>query len=176
MAKLCLTLVTPWTAAHQAPLSIGFCRQTYWSGVTQSILIIQRLVSVKNALTAGHSKKILWIFYYSSLFFLKPIRSWLPNVMWTSFLHYELGDRFLTSLIFVSVCIVQIALNILISSFSAPDPIQEHILYEIFPMSSLVYFIHVLIKTEISVPEHNKNFPPSFSLAMKSQWSPSFPW
>ena len=103
MAKLCLTLVTPWTAAHQVPLSIGFCRQTYWSGVTQSILIIQRLVSVKNALTAGHSKKILWIFYYSSLFFFfKPIRSWLPNVMWTSFLHYELGDRFLTSLIFVS--------------------------------------------------------------------------
>ena len=35
-------------------------------------------------------------------FFFKPIRSWLPNVMWTSFLHYELGDRFLTSLIFVS--------------------------------------------------------------------------
>ena len=26
-------LVTPWTAAHQAPLSIGFSRQEYWSGV-----------------------------------------------------------------------------------------------------------------------------------------------
>ena len=25
-------LVTPWTAAHQAPLSIGFSRQEYWSG------------------------------------------------------------------------------------------------------------------------------------------------
>ena len=25
--------VTPWTAAHQAPLSMGFCRQEYWSGV-----------------------------------------------------------------------------------------------------------------------------------------------
>ena len=24
---------TPWTAAHQAPLSIGFSRQEYWSGV-----------------------------------------------------------------------------------------------------------------------------------------------
>ena len=26
-------LETPWTAAHQAPLSMGFSRQKYWSGV-----------------------------------------------------------------------------------------------------------------------------------------------
>ena len=26
-------LTTPWTAAHQAPLSVGFSRQEYWSGV-----------------------------------------------------------------------------------------------------------------------------------------------
>ena len=25
--------VTPWTAAHQAPLSVGFFRQEYWSGL-----------------------------------------------------------------------------------------------------------------------------------------------
>ena len=24
---------TPWTSAHQAPLSMGFSRQEYWSGV-----------------------------------------------------------------------------------------------------------------------------------------------
>ena len=24
---------TPWTAAHQAPLSMGFPRQEYWSGL-----------------------------------------------------------------------------------------------------------------------------------------------
>ena len=28
--RLC---ATPWTAAHQAPLSMGFSRQEYWSGV-----------------------------------------------------------------------------------------------------------------------------------------------
>ena len=33
VSKSCLTLVTPWTAACQAPLSIGFPRQEYWSGV-----------------------------------------------------------------------------------------------------------------------------------------------
>ena len=31
VAKLCLTLVTPWTIACQAPLSLGFSRQDYWS-------------------------------------------------------------------------------------------------------------------------------------------------
>ena len=31
VAKLCLTLVTPWTVACQAPLSMGFPRQEYWS-------------------------------------------------------------------------------------------------------------------------------------------------
>ena len=27
------TFVTPWTVAHQAPLSTGFPRQEYWSGL-----------------------------------------------------------------------------------------------------------------------------------------------
>ena len=30
-AKSCLTLVTPWTIACQAPLSMEFPRQEYWS-------------------------------------------------------------------------------------------------------------------------------------------------
>ena len=29
----CLTLCDPWTVAHQAPLSMGFFRQEYWSGL-----------------------------------------------------------------------------------------------------------------------------------------------
>ena len=31
VTQLCLTLATPWTVAHQAPLSMGFSRQEYWS-------------------------------------------------------------------------------------------------------------------------------------------------
>ena len=31
--KLCPTLMTPWTVAHRGPLSMGFSRQEYWSGV-----------------------------------------------------------------------------------------------------------------------------------------------
>ena len=31
--QLCPTLVTPWTVASQAPLSMGFSRHEYWRGV-----------------------------------------------------------------------------------------------------------------------------------------------
>ena len=31
VTKSCPTLVTPWTGAHQAPVSMRFSRQEYWS-------------------------------------------------------------------------------------------------------------------------------------------------
>ena len=43
--------VTPWTAAHQAPPSMGFSRQEYWSGVPFFPLEILYFLNVK---------KILW--------------------------------------------------------------------------------------------------------------------
>ena len=39
VAQSCPTLATPWTAAHQAPPSMGFSRQEYWSGVPLPSLI-----------------------------------------------------------------------------------------------------------------------------------------
>ena len=33
VVQSCPTLATPWTAAYQAPSSMGFSRQKYWSGV-----------------------------------------------------------------------------------------------------------------------------------------------
>ena len=33
VAQSCPTLWTPWTVAHQAPLSMGFSRREYWSGL-----------------------------------------------------------------------------------------------------------------------------------------------
>ena len=33
---------TPWTVAYQAPLSMGFSRQEYWSGLS-FLLLIQKL-------------------------------------------------------------------------------------------------------------------------------------
>ena len=36
VTQLCLTLVTPWTVACQAPLSMEFSRQEHWSGLSFS--------------------------------------------------------------------------------------------------------------------------------------------
>ena len=33
VAQLCPTLCNPWTVNPQAPLSMGFSRQEYWSGL-----------------------------------------------------------------------------------------------------------------------------------------------
>ena len=33
VAQSCPILATPWTAAYQAPPSMGFSKQEYWSGV-----------------------------------------------------------------------------------------------------------------------------------------------
>ena len=33
VTQSCLTLATPWTADYQAPPSMGFSREKYWSGV-----------------------------------------------------------------------------------------------------------------------------------------------
>jgi len=33
VAQSCPTLVTPWTVAHQGPLSMGFSRKKNWSGL-----------------------------------------------------------------------------------------------------------------------------------------------
>jgi len=40
VAQSCPTLATPWTAAHQAPPSVGFSRQKYWRGVPLPYLLI----------------------------------------------------------------------------------------------------------------------------------------
>ena len=34
VAKSRLTLTTPWIVTYQAPLSMGFARQEYWSGLS----------------------------------------------------------------------------------------------------------------------------------------------
>ena len=40
-------LVTPWTAAYQAPLSMGFSRQEYWSGLPLPSPIMEYYSSIK---------------------------------------------------------------------------------------------------------------------------------
>ena len=46
VAQSCPTLGTPWTAAYQAPLSVGFSRQEYWSGVPLPSLLFILVLNI----------------------------------------------------------------------------------------------------------------------------------
>ena len=48
---------TPWTAAHQAPPSMGFSRQEYWSGVPLPSLLIYARYPVTKHHTLGDVKR-----------------------------------------------------------------------------------------------------------------------
>ena len=67
--RLC---VTPWTAAYQAPPSMGFSRQEYWSGVPSNL----DWETIKKYFTSNQEKKPLWSLNYMDWLFklIKEIR------------------------------------------------------------------------------------------------------
>ena len=72
-------LATPWTAAHQAPPSMGFSRQEYWSGVPlpspghQPYFSVKLTLSLKNNnnknKALGICRKIIRVLTVASLEF-----------------------------------------------------------------------------------------------------------
>ena len=65
---------TPWTAAYQAPPSMGFSRQEYWSGVPSPSLV--PLWETHNQLE--HYQLLILAFYIFSFVF-----SFLPMTLWS---------------------------------------------------------------------------------------------
>ena len=68
-------LATPWTAAYQAPPSMGFSRQEYWSGLplpsplrSKSLHIYLRNVAFLSVLNCGFSGFILHSLTISALY------------------------------------------------------------------------------------------------------------
>ena len=59
VTQSCPTLATPWTAAYQAPLSMGFSRQEYWRGVP--------LPSPKHCIAHSYIKTMLRVLAFTSL-------------------------------------------------------------------------------------------------------------
>ena len=68
-------LATPWTAAYQAPLSMGFSRQEYWSGVPlpspgippTSLVIVPLIQSSRQCSQACKAIKTIRIYQDDSL-------------------------------------------------------------------------------------------------------------
>ena len=58
--------VTPWTAAHHAPLSIQFFRQEYWSGL--SLLPLRDLPDPRTELTSLAASALAGVFFFVVVF------------------------------------------------------------------------------------------------------------
>ena len=74
-------LVTPWTTAYQAPPSMGFCRQEYWSGVpswfqTFTVTIIEKYRFCSPIFSDPSALNIIYI-------------SWWPKIIIKNINHYN---------------------------------------------------------------------------------------
>ena len=58
-------LVTPWTVDNQAPLSMGFSRQQYWSGVPlpSDWPILAKFHPEEQARHISSSSQFLWLIF-----------------------------------------------------------------------------------------------------------------
>ena len=69
-------LATPWTTAYQAPLSMGFSRQEYWSGVPSS-----------SPLTHADTSIYLLYYKYLSIYYLSGIQVVSGNMVMLIYKH-----------------------------------------------------------------------------------------
>ena len=90
-ARLC---ATPWTAAHQAPPSLGFSRQEHWSGVPLPFHFQCLLVDYLSPLLLFLSTDILADFFFFPLLFMttkRQLNAREMKFMFTSFWYQFLG-------------------------------------------------------------------------------------
>ena len=77
-------LAIPWTAAHQAPLSMGFSRQEYWSGVPLPSQWATLSLNIWNFQT--------WRFVPSSFAFLWLLLRLITFALFTGCLEFLFGE------------------------------------------------------------------------------------
>ena len=56
-------VATPWSAAHQAPLSMGFSRQEYWSGVPLPSRSLCCLIASNSSTTWSEYTSLPWTWW-----------------------------------------------------------------------------------------------------------------
>ena len=60
-------LATPWTAAHQAPPSMGFSRQEYWSGVPLPSPVVYLAYGIYVGSCINNAKLVYFVIFFVSL-------------------------------------------------------------------------------------------------------------
>ena len=99
-------LATPWTAASQAPLSMGFSRQGYWSGVPLPSPILSVTInncpllfpsSILDTFRPGLGVLIFWCYTFLPFYIVHGVLvartlEWFAILEWMTFirtLHYD---------------------------------------------------------------------------------------
>ena len=67
--------VTPWTAAYQAPPSMGLSRQKYWSGVPLLSPTLKGFISILHSININ-KKWVFFVFFLSSTHLLSIHLGW----------------------------------------------------------------------------------------------------
>ena len=78
-------LATPWTAAHQAPPSMGFSRQEYWSGVplpSPLIVTTEILLCARHSISLQTSTHLIFICEVASICTEKAIAPHSSTLAW----------------------------------------------------------------------------------------------
>ena len=73
--------VIPWTAAHQAPLSMGFSRQEYWSGLPDHLFSKQLFLGIYFKIFLTWTIFKVFIEFVTILFLFYVLLFWL-RYMW----------------------------------------------------------------------------------------------
>ena len=73
-------LATPWTAAYQAPPSMGFSRQEYWSGVPLPSTAL-KMVENKNQKTHTSVAPSAWKTLFFTFVFFYSTLGWRPEAL-----------------------------------------------------------------------------------------------
>jgi len=92
-------LATPWTAAYQAPLSMGFSRQEYWSGLP----LPSRHLHCTDFSESAYEYSVPWVLTSLTLFFYTH-DTWTTGWLDINFLglHF-LSSSFLKILLFIGM-------------------------------------------------------------------------
>ena len=89
-------LVTPWTAAYQAPPSMGFSRQEYWSGVPlpspKESLVINKCISVLKEWKQAYLIYLISLILKTVSNFIKSWFEilWPPSTFILKYLQYQI--------------------------------------------------------------------------------------
>ena len=158
---ICVRLcVAPWTAAHRAPLPMGFSRQEYWSGLplpspcSHQKSLILGIVIIRKQSSIFYSVSFYVLFcLVNAIMYCILVLFMVTSGIKPFFLTHTLNSFFPTSVFLLSnlFCFLQFCLSSEIQAYCIPGPsFHEHVFVVCIlisscrsgPVSAQKWFLH----------------------------------